>query len=1169
VIPDPSPWGAGFIPRGASAPQTHDEAARERIRNSLGESLIVEASAGTGKTSELIRRIVRVLATGTPVHQIVAVTFTHKAAGELKIRLREELDKARAACADPQERDHLEDALERLEEAAIGTIHGFCAQILRERPVEARIDPDFEELTEPEADRLRGRAFDLWFQRKLDAGSEALRRALARLAWRETWRGAQSESSPVESLKYTGKQLVDWRDHTAPWRREPFDRNARIDALLAETRALAAIVSQCPRSSDNLVRSMHPLMDLAGGPSDYDTMEARLLKLERDLRRDFKKGSGNFAPGISRQQVLDARDALLRDLDAFRRDAGADFAAALRDEMQDFVLAYTERKQRAGKLDFLDLLLLVRNLVRDNAEVRHYLQDRFTRVFVDEFQDTDPLQAEILILLSAGDPAQNDWLKVTPVPGKLFVVGDPKQSIYKFRRADVVLYENVCAALASRGVARIHLTKSFRAVRPIQQLVNAAFAPEMTGDRAGGQARYAPLEEYTAAYDAQPAIVVLPAPAPYGMMRVSKEKINACLPDAIAAYIEWLRNESGWQVRDPRDGARVPLQAKHICVLFRRMTNYGTDLSRDYTRALEARGIPHLLVGSKSFYHREEVETVRVALSAIEWPDDELSVFGTLRGSLFAIPDDLLLRFRFEVGRLHPFRQVGQGSGLSSASFAREGPINNRPAGYQPAPQQPIVEALAILADLHRHRNARPVADTINALLEATRAHAGFMLRRAGSQALANVYRICDLARTFEMTGGLSFRGFVEELAAQAEKAESTEAPVLEEASDGVRLMTVHGAKGLEFPVVILADMTANLAAREAERSVEGTLCATRLLGAAPWELLEHEEHERTRELAEGVRVAYVAATRARDLLVVPAVGDEEREGWLGPLNKAIYPARGQHRAKAAAAGCPEFAGDRTVLQRPTEHFGQPEDSVRPGLHTPQTGDHQVVWWDPIGLQLDVAPGFGLRQEDILAPEPAASAAEGIARYRQWQEERQRTIESGQLPAFRIVSPTEGIEDPPELRSIVIESVATVAERPGGRRFGTLLHAILRDLDLQGAPDRIAALARVHARLLDAPAEEADAAAAAVEAAWVHPMLARARAAQRCHRELPIHLRLEDGRLLEGVIDLAFIEQDRWIVVDFKSDSGDATRYQRQLQWYLYALSKLTGREAAGHLLRI
>src|ERR1035441_10664230 len=128
------------------------------------------------------------------------------------------------------------------------------------------------------------------------------------------------------------------------------------------------------------------------------------------------------------------------------------------------------------------------------------------------------------------------------------------------------------------------------------------------------------------------------------------------------------------------------------------------------------------------------------------------------------------------------------------------------------------------------------------------------------------------------------------------------------------------------------------------------------------------------------------------------------------------------------------------------------------------------------------APGFGLRQEDILAAEPAVRAAEGVVRYRQWQQERQQTIESGQLPAFRIVSPTEGIEEPPELRSIHIESVSTGAERPGGRRFGILVHAILRDLDLRGTSAQIAALARVHARLLDAPGEEADAAAAAVEA---------------------------------------------------------------------------------------
>jgi len=210
-----------------------------------------------------------------------------------------------------------------------------------------------------------------------------------------------------------------------------------------------------------------------------------------------------------------------------------------------------------------------------------------------------------------------------------------------------------------------------------------------------------------------------------------------------------------------------------------------------------------------------------------------------------------------------------------------------------------------------------------------------------------------------------------------------------------------------------------------------------------------------------------------------------------------------------------------------------------------------------------------VRQEGILAPGPAARAAEGIERYRQWQRERLRTFEKGSLPAFRIVSPTEGSEEPPERRAIHIEEVPKAAERPGGRRFGILVHAILRDLDLSGTADQIAALADVHARLLDAPGDAADAAAAAVEAAWAHPLLARARAAERCHRELPVHLRLEDGRLLEGVIDLAFVEHDRWVVVDFKSDAGDSARYERQLQWYLYALSKLSGRAAAGFLLRI
>ena len=163
---------------------------------------------------------------------------------------------------------------------------------------------------------------------------------------------------------------------------------------------------------------------------------------------------------------------------------------------------------------------------------------------------------------------------------------------------------------------------------------------------------------------------------------------------------------------------------------------------------------------------------------------------------------------------------------------------------------------------------------------ESTRAHVGFALEHGGEQVLANVAHVGDLARRYEAEGGLSFRGFIDELQEQAQSGEAGEAPILEEGSDGVRLMTVHKAKGLEFPIVILADMTARLRASVASRAIDSDrrVCAIRLAGCAPADLLEHEDEELLRDEAEGTRVAYVAATRARDLLVIPAVGDEERK---------------------------------------------------------------------------------------------------------------------------------------------------------------------------------------------------------------------------------------------------------------------------------------------------
>ncbi len=1132
-------------------PQLDDNAARERIRTSLSESLLVEASAGTGKTTELIARIVAVLANGlTTINRIVAVTFTNKAAGELKLRLRQELDRARTTAKTPAERLYIEHALEHLEEASIGTIHSFCAQILRERPVEAVVDPAFQELSEQQAARIYERAFRAWMQRKLGEGAPGLRRALVRLASRDSYDGA----SPVEQLQYAAWKLIEWRDHPAPWRTREFHREAEIDGLVAQVQLVAEAASRCGKRNDNLVKSLRPAQalitwieraEMARG-RDYDSLESLLIKLIRDIKQHPQKGSGFFAEGVPREQVVQARQHLIEQLEAFQQAADADLAALLRSEMWDLVEHYDRLKRRAGKLDFVDLLLLSRDLVRDKPEVRSYLQQRFTHVFIDEFQDTDPLQAEILLLLAADNSGESDWLKVAPKPGKLFVVGDPKQSVYKFRRADVVLYREIREALEKRGVGVVQLTTSFRALRPIQQMVNSAFQPEMQDDAASGQAAYSPLYGETPPIPNQPSIVALPAPRPYGSMRISRQSIDACLPETIVAFIEWLVRESGWKVRDPEDPSQfLPISSRHICLLFRRFTNFGKDITRDYVRSLEAREIPHLLVGSKSFHSREEVETLRAALTAIEWPEDELSVFATLKGSLFAIPDNLLLRFRHEVGRFNPFRELPE---TLDKDFRQ------------------IAEALQLLAGLHRDRNRRPIADTVNSLLESTRAHAGFALRPAGHQVLANVYRIADLARSFELSGGVSFRGFVEELDTQSEKAESAEAPVLEEGAEGVRLMTVHAAKGLEFPIVILADMTANIAAGDPDRYVDARerLCATRLLRCAPWELRENEPQERLRERAEGVRVAYVAATRARDLLVIPSIGDEPLDGWLGPLNKAIYPPNDRYRNATAAEGCPKF-GDSSVTDRP--FFSNDEPSVQPGLHTPQQGPHEVVWWDPRVLKLAPPVNLGLRRDEILKGDPNDESSPSLIAYHEWKTEREKVNASGQEKEFEVFTASEAVQAPADFAIAVnFEALKKTVGRSSGPRFGTLVHTILRDISLDGK--EIEQLAKVHGRVLGATDQEIAHATEAVAAALQHPLLERARKSKLCKRELPILLKLEGNRILEGVIDLAFEENGTWHIVDFKTDA-ELKRYENQLRWYCLALARLNKAPVEAHLLAV
>jgi len=1130
-----------------------DEAARDRIRADLDTTLVVEAAAGTGKTTELVGRMVAVLMAGRGcLKGMVAVTFTDTAAGELKLRLRGQIERARQKHGRASEAEQLlTAALEQLEEARIGTIHSFCADLLRERPVEAGVDPLFEVAPDDVARTLLDRAFDRWFEAVLDNPGPGVRRILRRRA---------GEDGPRGLLRSAVHALAERRDFPTPWRRMPgFDRDGTIDGLIAEMTALAEWAAR-GNPDDYFTQSLAELArfvdDVARAeavrPRDHDGIEADLIRFVRDWHAGWVGFQRSGPDGFPKAELRERRDALKARLDRFIADAGADLAPELRDELWPVVQAYDELKNRAGCLDFLDLLLRARDLVRGNAAVRRELQRRFTHLFVDEFQDTDPLQAEILLLLAEDDPTVDDWRHAHPVPGKLFIVGDPKQSIYRFRRADVALYEEVKRRVVDAGGGLVELTTSFRAVPEIQEVVNAAFAARLYG---GSQARYVPLAPFRTGVESQPALVALPVPAPYGKYRtIVHWKIEECLPDAVAAFVEWLVRESGWTVTErERPGERVPLRARHVCLLFRRFRSFRTDVTHPYVRALEARHLPHLLVGGTSFHRREEVEAIRNALAAIERPEDELAVFATLRGPLFALGDAALLAFRERCRTLHSFRPL--------------------PADL-PSELQEVAAALAVLRDLHRGRNRRPVSDTIGRLLAATRAPAGIAIWPTGEQALANVSRLTDLARRAERGGVISFRAFVDRLMEEAERGEASDAPIVEEGTEGVRIMTVHRAKGLEFPVVILADLTANETHAEPSRWVDAErgLCAVRLAGCSPPELLEHGAEELARDHEEAARVLYVAATRARDLLVVPAVGDGRQEGWLAGLNPVLYPTDSRPETRTPP-GCPGFGTD-TVLVRPPE-VPRPAASVAPGLHRPEAGRHRVVWWDPKVLRLDVQESVGLAQHKLLtADESNARSEAGIRRHDAWQATRTRVRTEAGLASLRVVTATEQAATATDdaAADVTVETVPPDGSRPHGKRFGALVHAVLAAVDLDARPAEVARVAALEGRLLGAPAEETSAATATVTRALTHPLVRRAARAGSCRRETPIAVRLDDGVVVEGVVDAAFLEDGVWTVVDFKTDveiAGRLDEYRRQVALYAAAIARATGARTRAVLLQI
>jgi ATP-dependent helicase/nuclease subunit A len=803
-----------------------DEPARERARRDHATSLVIEAGAGTGKTTLLVDRIEAIVRAGRArLEQIAAVTFTENAATTMKLRLRERLESARALPDLPQaERERVEAALEVLERASVSTIHALCAQILQERPLECGVLPGFRMADETQADALFAEAWEEWLAERLTGGDDVLLDALDR--------GIPLEGDgwgERTSLRGLARMLLEQRDLEPATAASGFDPLAARAELVAQAARGRELADQA-QEGDTLAGHLRLLGEFAeaarflSGPE----LSAHLFSI-RVIPERF-----GFKPHWPSPELL----AEGRSIAAWTKQARAEWGQAASAELHGRLVAalsgvgaiYERKKTERGVLDFLDLLLKARDALRDHAGVRDWFRRRFLFLVIDEFQDTDPLQVEIAQLLAADRP------------GALVVVGDAKQSIYRFRRAEVRLFSQLVErARKGEGAGVVHLTQSFRSRPAILRFVNRVFAELIQASDEADQPAYEAIAPPPGLPE-EPSVVALRFPAP---TNASGESLLSAEASALAAFLaETARG--GHAVRDPIDGALRPSRAGDVLVLARRLTKL--EALED---ALEAAGLRFAVEGGKSFFDRQEVHETLAVVRAIDDPQDRIALVAALRSSFFGVSDLDIVAYSLSGGPV----------------WARE-IDTERPGGMALAP------ALALLEELHQLRTRVSVPAVLERLYDRTRILAALAGSRRGEARIANLEKVVALAREAAELGALTLRGFGRLLEDRIQNArEEPDLPTTRPGDpDTVRLLSIHKAKGLEAPIVALYDTADNGYSPIDTVPLwdEKKIAIGFRQGCQPpdWNVLVQREERKAR--AEARRLVYVACTRARDLLVVP-----------------------------------------------------------------------------------------------------------------------------------------------------------------------------------------------------------------------------------------------------------------------------------------------------------
>ena len=848
-----------------------DAAERRRAATDFETNLVVLAGAGTGKTSLLVERVLNAIGLGVAtIPEIGAITFTEKAAGEMRERLALGLEGLRSLARGESEPDPRDEAgrsfiylaerpefsgeqtaeralqaMEQLDAGTVTTIHGFCAELLRSYPVEAGIDPGFIVDSGQRADLLLDSTWRSFVAHELGpdaARPEVWARVLSQTALQDAAQVARESSGfdvPAKLLEapWSGLAAPELACATAA------AMAAEIEELLERQTGLSPKPLAYLESAGPVLRSL----ERDGVTGFREEMRSRTVfreEIENGKAREPNKKLDEALQETAARLLADSH-RLIRELWKMNDER----TQAVFEAISPFASEYREQYLRQGYVSFDGLLSLARDLLRDRPEVRDALKKRYRLLLVDEFQDTDPMQYEIVLFLAEtrGEAAAEPY-DVQLEAGRLFVVGDAKQSIYRFRGADYAAYRRAVDRITECGGKELNLIANFRSVPDVTEPVNQLFeatngcwepsryqpgyvAIEAAQDRAGGTPN---VELWTL----QPSTGVL-----------SADEGREAEGRLIAREIERSVREEELQYRD-------------ITILFRSFSSLSA-----YLRPLRELGIPFVVAGGREFLERPEVAQLMAAFRTLARPADQPGLLAFLRSPAGAVTDKEL------------------------AAYARERVGWNRSLDVDATRFPGIARCFALLRELDREIGGLPADAAFRRILERTMMLPLGATAFEGAQRVANLQKLAAAAAELARDGRLSLEEVVTAIERGNLEQVQTDQPLADDAAEAVRVSTIHGMKGLENRCIVLPDLARGKARGGQEKAValtrlpDGrTALAVKIAGAPNSPRVWHDMEDRQHGLAEEVRVLYVALTRARERLILLARKAKGTPPWLEAL---------------------------------------------------------------------------------------------------------------------------------------------------------------------------------------------------------------------------------------------------------------------------------------------